>query len=73
MTITLWPSVRAYFRGNIGMFAMFSVAAAPLTLEYLAGEKGVLTLAATALGAGWLIYRSRQRGSKPAVSMPLSS
>jgi hypothetical protein len=49
---------------------MFTVTASPLALEYLAGETGVLTLVATALGAGWILYRWHQRRSNLAVQVP---
>ena len=40
------------------------LAVAPLALEYMAGETGVLTLLATAGAAGCLLYRlGRQRGA----------
>jgi hypothetical protein len=49
---------------------IFTVTAAPLALEYLAGETGVLTLAATALGASVILYRLRQRRGALAVQLP---
>jgi hypothetical protein len=40
-----------------------------IALEYLVGETGVLTLLATVLTAGFILYRLRQRGSL-AVQLP---
>jgi hypothetical protein len=42
------------------LFAALTITASPLALAYLAGEMGVLTLIATAIGAGWLLYRLDQ-------------
>jgi len=42
----------------------------PLALEYLAGETGVITLVATALSAGVILYRLRQRRGTVAVRLP---
>jgi hypothetical protein len=42
------------------LFAALTITASPLALAYLAGEMGVLTLIATAIGAGGLLYRLGQ-------------
>ena len=52
------------------MFGLITVTASPLMLEYLAGERGVLTLIITALGAAWLIGRARRRNTSAAVQLP---
>ena len=44
------------------LFAGFTVGATPLVSEYLAGESGILTLAAYALLIGWLVYRLHRWG-----------
>jgi hypothetical protein len=46
------------------------VTATPLALQYLAGETGALTLVATALAAGVILYRLRQRRGTRAVQLP---
>ena len=69
---SVWPSTLAHGVINTAFdfFRLFTVTAAPLALEYLAGETGVLTLAATALAAGVILYRLRQRRSNLAVQLP---
>jgi hypothetical protein len=49
---------------------MFTITASPLALEYLAGETGILTLLATVLTAGFILYRLRQRRNNLAVHVP---
>src|SRR4051812_29867759 len=51
---SVWPSTLAHGVINTAFdfFPLFTITAAPLALGYLAGETGVLTLAATALSAG---------------------
>ncbi|NTU83064.1 MAG: CPBP family intramembrane metalloprotease [Chloroflexales bacterium] len=63
---SVWPATLAHGAINtyFNWFALFTVTSAPLALEYLAGETGVLTLIATAGAAGYLLYRlDRQRGA----------
>jgi membrane protease YdiL (CAAX protease family) len=69
---SVWPSTLAHGVINTAFdfFPIFTVTAAPLALSYLAGETGVLTLAATALGAGVILYRLRQRRGALAVQLP---
>jgi uncharacterized protein len=69
---SVWPSTLAHGVINTAFdfFPLFTVTAAPLALEYLAGETGLLTLAATALSAGVILYRLRQRRSSLAVQLP---
>jgi membrane protease YdiL (CAAX protease family) len=69
---SVWPSTLAHGVINTAFdfFPLFTVTAAPLALEYLASEKGVLTLAATALSAGVILYRLRQRRGALAVQLP---
>jgi len=69
---SVWPATLAHGALNMcrNVFAMFTVAASPLALEYLAGETGILSFAATALCAGVILYRLRQRRSNLAVQLP---
>jgi uncharacterized protein len=69
---SVWPATLAHGVINtfFDFFPIFTVTAAPLALEYLAGETGVLTLVATALGAGVILYRLRQRRGTLAVRLP---
>jgi uncharacterized protein len=59
---SVWPATLAHGAINLyfNLFKMFTVTASPLVLGYLAGETGVLTLVATALAAGVILYRLRQ-------------
>jgi membrane protease YdiL (CAAX protease family) len=58
-TNSVWPSTLAHgaFNAFWSTFTAFTVTASPLVLEYLAGETGVLPLSATAVVAGWALYR----------------
>jgi membrane protease YdiL (CAAX protease family) len=69
---SVWPATLAHGVINISFewFAMFTITASPLALEYLAGETGILTLLATVLTAGFILYRLRQRPSNLAVQVP---
>ena len=69
---SVWPTTLAHGAINwlFPTFAALTVTASPLALEYLVGEKGVLTLAATALAAGFILYRLRQRRGTLAVRLP---
>ena len=69
---SVWPATLAHGTINLSfnLFASFTVTASPLALEYLVGETGVLTLAATALCAGVILYRLRQRRGTLAVQLP---
>lgn len=55
-TGSVWPAALAHSTFNIcwARFNAFSVSSSPETLEYLAGESGVLTVLALALVAAWL-------------------
>src|SRR4051812_17587489 len=68
---SVWPSTLAHGVVNTAFdfFPLFTVTAAPLALEYLVGEKGVLTLVATGLAAGVILYRLRQRRGILAVQL----
>jgi len=68
---SVWPSTLAHGTINtaFSFFALFTATASPLALEYLAGETGVLTLAATALSAGVILYGLRQRRGKLAMQL----
>jgi uncharacterized protein len=69
---SVWPTTIAHGAINtyFKMFGLITVTASPLMLGYLAGETGVLTMIATALGAGWLLSRMRRRPVSPAVQAP---
>jgi uncharacterized protein len=69
---SVWPATLAHGAINTSfeLFAIFTVTTSPLALEYLAGETGLLTLAATALSAGVILYRLRQRRGTLAVQLP---
>jgi hypothetical protein len=69
---SVWPTTLAHGAINtyFNWFAMCTVAASPLALEYLAGETGVLTLIGTALAAAWLARRLRPGRSSAAVPLP---
>jgi membrane protease YdiL (CAAX protease family) len=56
---SVWPVTLAHGAINwfFPLFAALTITASPLALAYLAGEMGVLTLIATVVGAGWLLYR----------------
>ena len=58
-TGSVWPAALAHGAFNVlwERFNTVTVAGSPLTVEYLAGESGVLTLLALAATAGWLDYR----------------
>jgi uncharacterized protein len=59
---SVWPATLAHGAINtfFDLFALVTVTTSPLALSYLAGETGVLTLIATAVAAGWLLYRLGQ-------------
>jgi CAAX protease family protein len=67
MTDSVWPATIAHGAYNAfwGKFTLLTVTASPVTLEYLAGESGVLPLIATAVVAGYVGYRLSRR--TPAV------
>ena len=69
---SVWPATLAHgvINTSFEWFAMFTITASPLALEYLVGEKGVLTLAATALAAGMILYRLRRRRAALAIHQP---
>jgi len=68
---SVWPATLAHGTVNMSfdLFRLFTVTASPLALEYLAGETGVITLVATALSAGVILYRLRQRRGKLAMQL----
>ena len=69
---SVWPATLAHgvINTSFEWFAMFTITTSPLALEYLAGETGVLTLLATVLTAGFILYRLRQRRGTLAVQLP---
>ena len=60
---SIWPPTLAHAVINTSFewLALFTATASPLALELLVGETGLLTLAATGLIAGFILYRLRQR------------
>ena len=74
-TGSTWPAVLAHAIANVvwGMLSGLTITASPVTLEYLAGETGLLPLLATAVVAGWLLHRlgqeprATQHGAAPQV------
>ena len=69
---SVWPATLAHGAVNwlLLLFAALTVTESPAMLPYLAGEMGLLTLAASALVAGALLYRLRQQRVTPAVPVP---
>jgi membrane protease YdiL (CAAX protease family) len=61
-TDSAWPAVIAHGAANViwGTLNGLTIATSPITLEYLAGESGLLPLIATAVVAGWLLHRLGQ-------------
>jgi membrane protease YdiL (CAAX protease family) len=68
---SVWPATIAHGAVNtyFKMFGLLTMTSSPLVLESLAGERGVLTMIATALGAAWLISRLRRRPARQAVGL----
>jgi uncharacterized protein len=60
---SVWPATLAHGGINwlLNVFAYLTVTASPVALAYLTGEMGLLTLVASALAAGWLLYHLDQR------------
>jgi membrane protease YdiL (CAAX protease family) len=69
---SVWPATLAHgvVNTSFDFFPFFTATTAPLALEYLAGETGLLTLIATGLAAGVILYRMRQRRVTQAVQLP---
>ena len=69
---SVWPATIAHGAVNtyFKMFGLITITSSPLVLEYLAGERGVLTMVATVLGAAWLIGRMHKRHAGQAVQLP---
>jgi membrane protease YdiL (CAAX protease family) len=69
---SVWPSTLAHgvINTSFEWLALFTATASPLALELLVGEKGLLTLAATGLTAGFILYRLRQRPGTLAEQLP---
>jgi membrane protease YdiL (CAAX protease family) len=69
---SVWPATLAHAVINTSFewFAIFTITASPLALQFLVGEKGVLTLVATTLSAGVILYRLRQRRGALAIHQP---
>jgi membrane protease YdiL (CAAX protease family) len=68
---SVWPATLAHgvINTSFEWFAMFTITASPLALEFLAGETGVLTLLTTVLTAGFILYRVWQQRSTLAVQL----
>jgi len=62
ITDSAWPAVIAHGTANTvwGTLNGLTIATSPITLEYLAGESGLLPLIATAVVAGWVLHRLGQ-------------
>ena len=60
---SIWPSTLAHgvINTSFEWLALFTATASPLALEYLVGETGLLTLLATALSAGVILYWLHRR------------
>ena len=58
-TGSVWPATVAHGAGNgyWGTFTALAIAASPVTLEYLAGESGLLTLIGLVIAAGMFAKR----------------
>ena len=69
-TGSAWPAALAHSAFNIfrSRFSAFTQTESPLTVEYLAGESGVLTLIALTVTALWLALRLRR---SDAVQQPV--
>jgi uncharacterized protein len=69
---SVWSATLAHGATNwlFALFAALTVTTSPLALSYLVGETGVLTLLATTLSAGVILYWLRQRRSTLAVPLP---
>lgn len=69
---SVWPSTLAHGVINtcLEWLALFTATASPLALELLVGEKGLLTLAATGLVAGFVLYWLRQRPGLLPAQLP---
>ena len=69
---SIWPSTLAHgvINTSFEWLALFTATASPLALEYLVGETGVLTLLATALTAGVILYWLRRRPDILAEQLP---
>jgi membrane protease YdiL (CAAX protease family) len=72
---SVWPATVAHGMVNtyFKMFGLITVTSSPLVLEYLAGERGVLTMITTVLSAAWLISCIRRRYARLAVQLPLGT
>lgn len=69
---SVWSPTLAHGAVNrlLDLFKTFTVATSPITLHYLAGETGVIMMVGTALLAGVILYRLRQRRSSLTVQLP---
>ncbi len=69
---SVWPSTLAHgvINTSFEWLALFTATASPLALEYLVGETGLLTLLATALAAGFILYWLRRRPGTLAEQLP---
>ena len=69
---SVWPPSLAHgvINTSFEWLALFTATTSPLVLEYLVGETGLLTLLATALIAGFLLYWLRRRPGTLAEQLP---
>jgi membrane protease YdiL (CAAX protease family) len=63
---SVWPPTLAHSIINTSFewLALFTATASPLALEFLVGERGLLTLVATALFAVYILYRLQKRPAR---------
>ncbi len=66
---SVWPAALGHGAFNLfwGMFTDLAVPLAPLALEYLAGESGILTLIFAVLAVSFLIRRLHGNGARPST------
>jgi uncharacterized protein len=71
-TDSVWPAVLGHGTVNVvwGALSGLTLAASPVTLEYLAGETGLLPLIANAVVAIWLLHRLGQ--GRRAAQQPIA-
>jgi membrane protease YdiL (CAAX protease family) len=67
---SLWPPTLFHgaFNGFWDLFATVTIPVAPVAVQYLSGETGLLTFLGTAGAAAYFIYRLQQRPETPRLS-----
>jgi len=68
-TNSVWPATLAHATHNYfwDVFASLTVATSPVTVEYLAGESGILPIIGYGVVAAWLLSRTIPRKVSAAV------